>query len=386
MNSRERLLTAIAHKEPDRVPLDLGSAQACKFTKGFYIKLLDYFGFDDEKRELEVCHKTSQLVYASDKVMDLLKCDVRNARVHYQKDFISPYLDSWEDERYSYFTNEFGTTYKMPLKDGLYYDISDVLLKNSENEETDDEFVWPKPDKIVPGSRSELEAYREKGFATTTCQLYGNGFLQTGPLLFNYDKWLMMLVAEPARCEAFIQKLFEKKLEWYDNLFEEYGGLLDVVTENDDMGTQISTFCSPAILRELVFPYHKRLVDYIKKSQPGIKNTLHCCGSCYTVIPDIIECGYDCLNPVQIAAANMEPAKLKAAFGKDITFWGGGINTQSTLPYGTPDQVREETKRNIETFAPGGGYVFSTIHTVQADVPVENFIAMWETFQDNCKY
>ncbi len=105
-----------------------------------------------------------------------------------------------------------------------------------------------------------------------------------------------------------------------------------------------------------------------------------------SVIPDIIEAGYDCLNPVQIAAANMEPERLKREFGNDIVFWGGGINTQATLPNGTPEEVREETKRNMELFAPGGGFVFSPVHNIQDDVPVENFMAMWETFQDNCKY
>ena len=114
--------------------------------------------------------------------------------------------------------------------------------------------------------------------------------------------------------------------------------------------------------------------------------TLHSCGSVSDAIPDIIEAGFDCLNPVQISAAKMSPEYLKKNFGNDITFWGGGINTQETLCKGTPQQVRDETKRNIDIFAPGGGFVFSPVHNIQEDVPIENFIAMWETFQDNCKY
>jgi uroporphyrinogen decarboxylase len=113
---------------------------------------------------------------------------------------------------------------------------------------------------------------------------------------------------------------------------------------------------------------------------------LHSCGSVEASIQDIIKAGFDCLNPVQISAANMSPEHLKKTYGKNITFWGGGINTQATLPNGTPEQVREETKRNIDIFAKDGGFVFSTVHNVQDDVPIENFIAMWETFQDNCKY
>lgn len=384
MDSRERLLTAMNHQEPDRIPLDLGSGHACKFTKYFYRKLLDYFGLKEDN--LEIAQKPYQLVYASDKVMDLLGCDVRNARVNYVKEHVSPYIREWEDEKYTYFTNDFGTTYRMPHKHSLYYDLCDTALGNAEDAEDDAKYIWPCPNRLVPGTRKELEDYRAAGFPTTTCQVFGNGFLQTGPLVFGYENWLAMLVAEPERCQPFIEKLYEKKIEWYGYLFAEYGGLLDVTAEADDFGTQRGTFCSPKVLRELIFPYHKKLNEFIKKSQPGIKTTLHTCGSVYEIIGDIIEMGYDCLNPVQIAAANMEPERLKKEFGQAITFWGGGINTQATLPNGTPAQVREETKRNIDIFAPGGGFVFSPVHNIQDDVPIENFIAMWETFQANCKY
>ena len=386
MTSRERLMTALDHKEPDRVPLDLGSGHACKFTKYFYEKLLDYFGITDEKDRLEICQKPYQLVYASDRVMELLKCDVRNPRVKYIPEFKSPYTKEWTDDKYSYYTNEFGTTYRMPFEQALYYDNCDTILANSDSLEEDQTFVWPCPNHVDPACRKELEDYIAAGYPTATDQVFGNGFLQTGPLVFGYEHWLEMLVAEPERCEAFIQTLYEKKIEWYSYMFEVYGGVLDITSEADDFGVQLGLFVSPATLRSLVFPYHKKLNEFIKKSQPHVKTTLHTCGSVYQVIPDIIEAGYDCLNPVQIAAANMEPERLKREFGKDITFWGGGINTQATLPLGTPEQVRDETKRNLDIFAPGGGYVFSPVHNIQDDVPVENFIAMWETFQDNCKY
>lgn len=384
MNSHERLQMAMNHQEPDRIPLDLGAGHACKFTKYFYVKLLDYFGLKEE--QLEICQTPYQLVYASDKVMDLLKCDVRNARVRYRKDYVSPYVNSWEDEKYTYYTNDFGTTYRMPKKGGLYYDLCNCALRDSDSAEEDAKYIFPKPNRPVKGSGKEMEEYRAAGFATTTCQVFGNGFLQTGPLVWGYEKWLEMLLTEPERCEPFIQELYEKKLQWYTYMFEEYDGLLDVTAEADDFGTQRGTFCSPALLREEIFPYHKKLNEFIKKSQPGIKTTLHTCGSVTAVIPDIIEAGYDCLNPVQIAAADMQPERLKKEFGSQITFWGGGVNTQATLPNGTPEQVREETKRNMDIFAPGGGFVFSPVHNIQDDVPVENFIAMWETFQDNCKY
>ena len=387
MNSRERVLAAINHQEPDRIPLDLGSGHACKFTKYFYEKLLDYFGITDEKDRLEICQKPYQLVYASDKVMDLLKTDVRNCRVHYMPnpDFKSPYVKEWSDDQYNYYTNDFGTSYRMPKTGGLYYDNTGTEL-DADDEDKDETFVWPVPGKPDPAGRAEMQAYRDAGYLGTTCQVYANGFLQTGPLLYGYEPFFMMLVAEPERCEAMMDKLLEKKMEWYDNMFEVYGGLLDVTAEADDFGIQRGLLCSPSILKDMVLPYHKKLNDYIKSKQPGLKTTLHTCGSVYQAIDDIIDAGYDCLNPVQIAAYNMEPERLKKEFGDRITFWGGGINTQYTLPNGTIEEVKDETKRIMDTFAPGGGFVFSPVHNIQDDVPVENFIAMWETFQDNCKY
>ncbi|HWI54713.1 MAG TPA: uroporphyrinogen decarboxylase family protein [Desulfobacteria bacterium] len=383
MNSRERVLCALNHKEPDQIPLDLGAGCSCKFTKYFYVKLLDYFGIKDE--QLEMCHIPYQLVYASDKVMDLLGVDVRAARLKPIKQGVSPYAKKWEDEQSYFYTNDWGTTYRMPKLHSLYYDLVGGALYDAEDEEDDKKFAWPTPDKFELAERKELVDYREAGFATTISEQFGNGFLQQGPLIWGFENWLAMLVAEPERCTAFMDKLLEKKMEFYDNIFEVYGGLIDVTSEADDFGTQRGTFVSPKLLRELVLPYHKKLNDYIK-SKGDVKITLHSCGSVTAALPDIINAGYDILNPVQIAAADMGPDLLKSRFGKDIVFWGGGINTQSTLPNGTPEQVREETKRNIEAFRKDGGFVFSTVHNVQDDVPIENFIAMWETFKENCKY
>lgn len=382
MNSRERLLTALSHKEPDRIPLDLGAGCSCKFTKYFYVKLLDYFGIQEE---LVMNHIPYQLVTASDKVLDLLKCDVRSASLHPIPQAENPYAKKWEDADSYYYTNNWGTRYRMPKHQGLYYDLIGGMLQDSEDEEGDQKFIWPVPEKFPAADRQQLEDYRRAGLATTISEQFGNGFLQQGPLMWGFENWFAMLLTEPERCTLFMDKLLEKKKEYYDHIFEVYGGLVDVCSEADDFGTQRGTFVSPKLIREMILPYHKKLNDYLKAKGAGYM-TLHSCGSVEASIPDIIEAGFDCLNPVQISAANMSPEHLKKSYGKDITFWGGGINTQSTLPNGTPEQVREETKRNIDAFARDGGFVFATVHNVQDDVPIENFIAMWETFQDHCRY
>jgi uroporphyrinogen decarboxylase len=383
MTSRERVLCALNHKEPDRVPLDLGAGHACKFTKYFYVKILEYF--DIKEDTVEVCHTPYQLVYASDQVLDLLKCDVRCARLKPIPQGKSPYAKKWETEDSYYFINDWGTKYRMPKEQGLYFDLVEVVLANAANEEDDKTFIWPTPSKFDPASRKELEDYRAAGYATTISEVFGNGFFQTGPLIYGFEHWFMMIGAEPNRCQQFMEKLLEKKIEYYDNLFEVYGGLIDVTAEADDFGTQLGLMISPKMIRDIILPYHQRLIKHIK-SKGDIKMTLHSCGSVSDAIPYYVEAGFDCLNPVQISAAKMSPEYLKSTYGKDLTFWGGGINTQKTLCNGTPEEVREETKRNIDIFAPGGGFVFSPVHNIQDDVPIENFIAMWETFQDNCKY
>ncbi|MDR1320214.1 MAG: uroporphyrinogen decarboxylase [Gracilibacteraceae bacterium] len=382
MNARERVLCALSHKEPDRIPLDLGAGCSCKFTKYFYVKLLDYFGI---KEDIEMNHIPYQLVNASDKVLDLLKCDVRSAHLHPVPREKNPYARSWETEDSYYLTNNWGVEYRMPKHQGLYYDLIGGVLFDTEDDEDDKKFIWPIPEKFPPADRRELGNYRAAGYATYVSEQFGNGFLQQGPLMWGFENWFAMLVAEPERCEPFIEKLLTKKIEYYDNILEVYGGLVDICCEADDFGTQRGTFISPKVIREMILPYHKKLNAYLKAKGVGFM-TLHSCGSVEAVIPDIIEAGFDCLNPVQISAHNMSPQHLKKTYGKDIVFWGGGINTQFTLPNGTPEQVREETKRNMDLFARDGGFVFSTVHNVQDDVPIENFIAMWETFQDNCKY
>jgi len=148
-----------------------------------------------------------------------------------------------------------------------------------------------------------------------------------------------------------------------------------VFTCGTDFGTQNSVFCSVASFRELWFPYYKQLNDWIHR-HTNWKVFKHCCGSAERFIDSFIECGFDILNPVQCSAAGMAPEHLKAKYGDRITFWGGGVDTQQTLPFGSPQEVREQVLRRCEIFSPGGGFIFNAIHNVQAGTPVENIVAM----------
>jgi uroporphyrinogen decarboxylase len=169
----------------------------------------------------------------------------------------------------------------------------------------------------------------------------------------------------------------EVHLATLDKVCSAVGDVVDVVRFGDDLGTDTGPFMAPATYRELFKPRHMQLCDYVHKHS-GMKTFLHSCGSIYSLLPDLIECGFDVINPVQTACYQMEPERLKAEFGKDITFWGGGADTRKTLNHGTPQEVKDDVRRRMDILAPGGGFVFNTIHNILADVPPENVVAMFE--------
>ena len=160
------------------------------------------------------------------------------------------------------------------------------------------------------------------------------------------------------------------------------GDLVDIVTYADDYGTQTSQIISPDMFRRLIKPRVKTLFETFARLAPHARRFFHSDGNVRPLIPDFLEMGVDILNPIHIRAKDMDPAALKRDFGRDLVFWGGGVDTQGILPSATPEEVRDDVRRNIEALAPGGGYVFNTIHNIQPDVPPENIIAMWETLQE----
>ncbi len=182
----------------------------------------------------------------------------------------------------------------------------------------------------------------------------------------------------PLNSDKLIGKLTDLKIEFWDALFDEIGDLVDIAGEGDDYGTQQSQLISPDQFREYYKPHFNRILKFMKEKAPHVKIMFHSCGNVRPVIPDLIELGVDILNPIHITANGMEPVQLKKDFGKDIVFWGGGIDTQKILPTGTIQEIQDDVRRNIEALAPGGGFVFNTVHNIQSEVPPQNIMAMWE--------
>ncbi|MGE4353674.1 MAG: uroporphyrinogen decarboxylase family protein [Oscillospiraceae bacterium] len=380
MTSKERVMMALDHKEPDKIPLDLGAGKACKFTRGFYVKLLSYLGLEED---IDICAKANQQVFASDEVLEKLGCDVRAARVKTIPVGIRRAKD-WEDETSFYMSDDWGTTYRMPKNSPRYYDMCGFPLKDAE-ESADERYEFPTPALVKPECRKMAEDYQSAGYPVMVCEHFANGFLQTGPRLYGFNNWLAMIAGDEERACKFLDKLVEKKMQWWDNVFDVYGDTVDIVAECDDLGTQTGPFISMAMFSSLILPYFKQVFDHIR-SRSNAKILLHCCGSVVPFLSDFINIGLDILNPVQITAKNMDPYDLKKEFGKDLTFWGGAIDTQKTLPFGTKQQVIDMVKRNTDAFAPGGGFIFTPVHAIQDDVPVENFMTMLETYREICRY
>jgi uroporphyrinogen decarboxylase len=378
MNSRERLQAILNHKEADRVPLDLGVGMCCKFHLGTYKKLLKHFGIQDDIR---ICNKITQCVFVCDELLDKLETDVR---VPFPLLKSKP-MEEWQDESGDYLRNPWGAVYRK-RKNDLYYDLAEVPLAGKFDEETVN-YDFPIPDDpVAPESIEQAKAYHAAGYPLIWPDSFGDAFLQQGPKVFGYEDWMMMIATEDKKAIDFMEKLLEAKMQFLDKIADAFGpDLFDVICEADDLGTQNGPWISMEAFRRVIKPYHKKLYEYIHKKF-NAKVFLHSCGSIAPFIPDLIEIGLDILNPVQINAYNMDPAFLKCEFGKDITFWGGGVDTQKILPMGSSREIRDQVKRNIEIFSKDGGFVFSAVHNIQTDVPLENFLAMWETFKEFRNY
>ncbi len=206
-----------------------------------------------------------------------------------------------------------------------------------------------------------------------------------------YQNWYMDTITDPDGVEKLLDLIIEYKLNYWDLVIDwliehNLQNRVNVVSECDDLGTQTSTLLDPDYLRKNVIRRFGKLWSHIKTRLPHIKIFMHTCGSVRELLPDLIEAGLDIYNPVQFTAANMELEGLKKDFGKDLVFWGGGINTQSTLKSGSPVMVRDEVKKILDIMAPGGGFVFTPVHNVQVDVPPENFWAMWDALMEFGKY
>ena len=375
MNSRERIIAALGHREPDRLPFDLGSTQVSGIHVQAYRNLRAYMGLP--AAGLLMSDVIQQLALPDEDLIERLGVDVRGLFPLNSHNWQIKNLDGGNAFEY---VDEWGIIHRRMKPDGLYYSV----VKNPLSETALDldilsTYPWPDtgdPQRIA-GLRQQALGFRSQGKAVVLKGVLA-GIFEMSQRLRGMKNCLMDMVANEAAICALFDKMLELKLAFWEMALPGLADVVDVIAEGDDYGTQTSLFISPKMFRKQLKPRLKVLFERIKQLAPQTRIFFHSCGSVRALLPDFIELGVDIFNPVQIGAVGMEPLALKRDFGRELVFWGGGVDTQTVLPYGTPQQVREDVRRNVEALAPGGGFVFNTVHNIQADVPPENILAMWE--------
>jgi uroporphyrinogen decarboxylase len=379
MTSRERLLTALDHREPDRIPFDLGSTQVTGIHVVAYRRLREHLGLPPV--EPRICDVVQGLALPDDDLVDRLGIDIRGLFPLNSHNWKIDVVDAGE---YWAFLDEWGMTQHQPKEGGLYFSVVKSPLDRPDLTVEDVRaHAWPDtgdPQRIE-GLRELAQSYRDQGRAVMIKGVLA-GIFEMSQRVRGMERVMVDLAADEALACAVLDTMVELKLRFWEMALPRLGDLVDVVSEADDYATQTSQLISPRMFRRISKPRLQTLFARIHQLAPHAKLFFHSDGNIRPILPDLIEIGIDILNPVHITATGMEPAALKRDFGRDVCFWGGGVETQNVLPFGTPQEVRDNVRRNIDALAPGGGYVFNTIHNIQADVPPENVVAMIEALRD----
>ena len=379
MTSRQRLLAALNHQTPDRVPIDLGGNQT-GIHKVAYQALLDQLGIRDE---VVIMDAVQQLARPCEALLERFHVDTRYIAAGAAADFHggTALAAVREGRRWHDLTDEFGVTWSMPDDRPLYMDISHHPLADATVADLAD-YPFPKGDDPgrFAGLRQRATALRQQTPYAVVSGISGVVY-ETCWYLRGLEQWFIDMLTQPEFCEALLDCTLKFWMDWFRVFLDEVGDLVDVIMIGDDLAGQTGPLFRPDFYRRVVKPRQKQMVQYIR-SRTAAKIWYHTCGACLQYIPDLLDNGIDALNPVQISATGMDAAALKARFGDRLVFWGGAIDAQHVLPTASPDVVREHVRRNLQIWKPGGGYVFNNVHNIQAGVPAENIVALYEAAYD----
>ena len=362
MTSRQRVLAALNHREPDRVPLDIGGSLATGINVGAYRALKEFLGLDTPT---VLMSRRSQTAVVEDTVRERLGIDTAGilARGPLDAEVLLPdggYRDEWGVVRHKPKTGHYYVT-RPPFAG--HPTLSDLAA-----------FPWPEPDDpgYVQDLRKEHQALRGTDYAIILSLPVG--FVHQAQFMRGYAEYLVDLLVAPRFAEELMDRILEIHLAVTGRMLKTVGGDVDVVLYADDLGCQDQPMLSPDLYRRLIKPRQRRLVNFVKARTAG-RVMYHTCGAIYPLIGDFVDIGIDVLNPVQTTAAGMEPARLKAEFGRDLVFWGG-VDLQRLLPYGTPAEVRMAVRELVVCLGRDGGFVVSAANIIQPDVPPQNLWAM----------
>ena len=396
MTSRERVLKAIRHEEPDRLPIDLGGMASTGITAIAYARLKEHLGIS--KTGIRIFDMPQQLAEVEPEILSRFGVDVislGNSLGEAPPEFWKPWklpngmpclvptsVDLRPDEENGgWLIWENGIPTQRMSPSSLYFSESFHPLA---------EMTTPEELKLIPRpviSDEDLKflemraksLYENTDFAIMAN--YGGNILEAANTLRGFTRFMMDLGRGGAFVEDLIGGIVETQLSNLSLYLEAVGKYVQIIQFGDDLGMQDRPIMSRSMYKKYLMPGHQKLFQHVHHNS-NCAVFLHSCGSISPLIPDLIEAGIDILNPVQTSAKNMDPKQLKDEFGNQITFWGGGCDTQRVLPFATPDEVAQHVRERVQIFAPGGGFVFNPIHNIQADVPPENIVAMFDTARE----
>ena len=417
MTSRERIATTCAHQQPDKLPVDFGGGFQTGIAVSAVYQLRQRLGLDAPGTPVKVVEVYQMLGEIKPDLAEFIGVDtVSVAGTNTMFGYPAKDFKEWEMED--------GTPVLVPVDFNTEREPNGDLMQYPEGDKTvppsgrmpaggyffdaiirqhpyDDDSLNPEDnlEDFGPVSEDELKYYADKSeklysqtekalFCTFGGLTFGDvalvpaTFLKDPKGIRDVEEWYVSTITRPDYIKAVFERQAEIAVENLARLYEAVGDKISIIqTNGTDFDTQNGPFCSPDAYCDLYLPYQKKVNGWIHEHTPW-KTFMHSCGGIDPLIPHIIEAEFDILNPVQCSAAGMDAKDLKQKYGKDIVFWGGGVDTQHTLPFGTPDEVRNEVRERIEIFGEGGGFVFCTIHNLVANCPIENVMAMFETVKE----
>ncbi|MCC7354722.1 MAG: methyltransferase [Anaerolineae bacterium] len=403
LTSRERVMMAVNHREPDRIPIDLGGHRSSGIMAIAYNKLKEHLGI--RTGDIYVYDVVQQLAIIEPEVLDRFGVDtVEMGRGFALKpadwqDWVLPdgtpckipaFIHPVRVNGHWHVYHEDGTLISIQKAGSLYFEQTFWPLADSQDETFADlstpaqKVSWAAMGSPPAPLGYDAEGLRRRAAGAKALRestdraiigLFGGNLLENGQFLFGMERFLFLLAENPARIHRFLDRLVEDHLQNLEKFLSAVGPYIDIILFGDDLGSQVGPQISPRMFRECFQPRYKILWARAKQLA-DVKVMLHSCGGIYPLLPGLIDAGLDIVQPVQTSARHMEPERLKREFAKDLCLWGGGCETQTLLPRGKPEEVAADVRQRVKVLAPGGSFVFQQIHNVMADVPPENIVAM----------
>ncbi|HSV32314.1 MAG TPA: uroporphyrinogen decarboxylase family protein [Atribacteraceae bacterium] len=419
MTPRERVIASLNHQEPDILPLDLGSTLITGIHVSSLHKIKVALGLIKPNEPVKVFDPFQMLGEVDNELRTVLGIDT--ICLPAPKNFFGFKNERWKPwiffdgtpllvpEKFNTLPDALGDIYQYPEGDtsaspsgkmpggGFYHDavIRQKPIRGDQDLRVEDQIAEYQPlteEDLAYYEREARRLYEETDYAVVFGGVPGTNLgdiaLVPGPTMKepagirDVEEWYVSLVTRKEYLSEVFSRMSEIGLRNLERFHQAVGSRIQVIVlSGTDFGSQSCPFVSPILYRELFKPFHQKMNQWIHEHTKW-KVFIHTCGSIWDLLPDLQEAGFDILNPVQISAAKMVPSALKRDFGKQFTFWGGGINTQTTLPFGTAQEVKEEARALIESFQPDGGFVFAAVHNIQANIPVENLLALFEALNE----